>query len=712
MIRSVVVAVAFSLVALTAQDVTYPGTRVKYLLRWGNPAFYGTNITGGYRSDAVTGVALNAAGNVIVAGRTYSQAFPGDTPDPGSLRPPRPTGFVGMLKPDGGDFVWLTTWDQSAINTMAVDSKGNVIVAGMTYVTWGDSYLAKFDSSGKLVFTRPMQATPTAVAVDAADNIYVAGYAQSSYPTTSGVLQPDKPSNSLAGFVSKFDPTGEKLLYSTYFGGSGETQIFALAVDKAGFAYMAGATTSADFPVTEGALQPRIAGASSTKYSDGFVAKLNLTGTQLLFSTLLGGMDADAVNAIAVDPSGAVHVTGNTRSANFPVTPGAFLKTRPADVCTFVGKLNASGTNLVYSTYYGGTALAAAIAVDARGWAYITGDVLGELPVWAAINPSFLASTTSRYSDSGSTPIGEYVCEDGFLAAFNQDGSGLAVSTYLSGYGRESGLALALDTQTNIYVGGRGHIMPSPTPSSPPWGDAFLLKLGAGSKPPLFIRESITNAADFSTGLPLAGGAAAVFVDDLTGTGDVKVTFDGKIAPLYAVTPRQINFQVPFEIAYVYSQIQIAQGDAVASVYGVKNALSAPAVFTYDGVHGAIQHGTDYRLVTNSAPAQRGEVVTIYVTGLGTTTPPVSAGVPVPVSPLSRTTLTTNVWIGGQAAEVLFSGLTPGAFGLYQINARVPETVASGDVQVQVGLPRTNDVTSFFRPPVERISRPVLMPVR
>ena len=80
--RSVVFAAFFSLNALAAQDGTYPGTRVKYVLRWGNPGVSAPNIAGGYRSDAVTGVALNGAGNVIVAGRTYSKAFPGTTPDP------------------------------------------------------------------------------------------------------------------------------------------------------------------------------------------------------------------------------------------------------------------------------------------------------------------------------------------------------------------------------------------------------------------------------------------------------------------------------------------------------------------------------------------------------------------------------------------------------------------------------------------------------
>lgn len=703
-------------ITFAAQNVTYPGTRVKYAQRWGNPGVDAPNIVGGYRSDAVTSVAIDAVGNVFVAGRTYSKAFPAATPDPNTIPPPRPRGFVGRLKSEGGDFAWITNVDQFAINALTVDRSGNVIVAGASYVSSGDGFLAKLNPTGTFLFTRSLPAVPTAVAVDGGDNIFVAGTTYSSdYPTTPEALQQTRknaPAGLGTGFVSKFDPAGETLLYSTYLGGSQMTEIHAMAVDASGFAYLAGSTTSADFPTTDGVLQPHISGVAGNENSDGFVSKLSPTGAHLIYSTFLGGTASDSVNAIALGADGACYVGGSTKSADFPITPGAFATTRPGTSSAFVSKLNTSAAALSYSTYYGDSATIAAIAVDHKGWAYVTGETSGELSIWAAIQPSYYGGTCAYYTSSGSIPSGEYICPEGFLAAFNEDGSGLAVSTYLSGSGKKSGLAVVVDSQSNIYVGGRGAIMPPNTHFSTTDGDAFLLKLGPGSKPPLFTRESITNGADFSTGLPLAGGAASVFVDDLAGTGDVAVTVDGVIAPLYAVTPHQINFQVPFEIVPPLSYVQITQGDAATSVLGLKSLLAAPGIFIYDGVHGAIQHGLDFRLVSVAAPAERGEVVTIYVTGLGAVTPMVASGVPVPLAPLSWTTLTPTVWIGGQAAEVLFSGLTPGAFGLYQINARVPETIVSGEVQVQVGLPRTNDETSFFRPPVERISRPVLMPVR
>ncbi len=716
MVRSAIVLLLSSYASLMAQGDTWIGTRVKYAHRWGNVAVDGSSLLGGYRSDAVTGVAVDAGGNVYVAGRTYSKAFPSSTIEPPAIPVPHARGFVGRLKPDGSDFAWLANWDQCGINTMTVDAYGNVIVAGAAYVTSGDAFLAKYDASGALLLTRALSGIPTAVALDAAGNIFVAGTTYSSeYPATPGALQQTRKNASTGlgtGFVTKFDPTATSLLYSTYLGGSQLTEIHAMAVDAAGFAYLAGTTTSADFPTTDGALQPRISGTAGSENSDGFVAKLDLTGGRLVFSTLVGGSASDSVNAIAVDSSGASYVAGSTKSADFPVTPGAFVTARPGTSSAFVSKLSASGAALSYSTYYGDSATVAAIAVARNGWAYVTGEASGELPVWAAIQPSYYGGTCAYYTLSGSTPYGEYTCPEAFLAAFNENGSGLAVSTYLSGAGKKSGLALTVDALSNIYVGGRGAIVPPTTSFPAAEGHAFLVKLGPGSRPPMFTRQSITNAANFSTGLPLPGGAASVFVGDLAGTSDVTVKVDGVLAPLYVVTPGQINFQVPLDVAPPLSSVEIAQGDAVASVRGLKSLLTAPAIFTSDGVHGAIQHGLDYRLVTASAPAERGEVITIYLTGLGATTPPVKSGAPVPVSPLSWTTLAPTVWIGGQIAEVLFSGLTPGTFGLYQINARVPQSVAAGDVEVQVGLPSIEDETLFMRPTVARISRPVLMPVR
>ena len=174
------------------------------------------------------------------------------------------------------------------------------------------------------------------------------------------------------------------LQYSTYLGGNSDDAIHAIAVDSKGNVYLAGETASSDFPVTAGALQAKHAGKPGTDCSiftgcympDAFVTKLDPSG-QIVYSTYLGGSNADIAYGIAVDADGNVYVSGTTSSPNFPVTAGAF-QTIPASNSThaFVAKLNASGSALIYSTLVGGSGSennVAGIQIDSGGSAYLAG---------------------------------------------------------------------------------------------------------------------------------------------------------------------------------------------------------------------------------------------------------------------------------------------------------------------------------------------------
>src|SRR5438876_7867478 len=152
------------------------------------------------------------------------------------------------------------------------------------------------------------------IAVDAAGNAYVTGGASPDFPTTPGAFQPSSPGGA---FVTKLNPTGSGLVYSTFLGSSGEGE--GIAVDAAGNAYVTGVTDSTDFPTTPGAFQTALGGDQ-----DGFVTKLNPTGSALLYSTYLGGSAADRGLRLAVDVAGNAYVTGSTTSTNFPTTLGAF----------------------------------------------------------------------------------------------------------------------------------------------------------------------------------------------------------------------------------------------------------------------------------------------------------------------------------------------------------------------------------------------------
>ncbi len=191
------------------------------------------------------------------------------------------------------------------------------------------------------------------IAVDASGNTYITGTTSSAdFPTTPGSYQVvQKSAGHTQAFVTKLNPTGTALIYSTYLGGSDDDDhANAIAVSAAGLAYITGITNSSDFPTTAGAFQASRMSQGGT----GFVSALNSTGTGLVYSTYLGGsFGAEAGNGIALDSSGDAYVAGCTQAADFPVTAGAFSTTIPGLRAAFITKLNPAGTALIYSTLSG-----------------------------------------------------------------------------------------------------------------------------------------------------------------------------------------------------------------------------------------------------------------------------------------------------------------------------------------------------------------------
>jgi hypothetical protein len=160
------------------------------------------------------------------------------------------------------------------------------------------------------------------IAVDGNGHAYVTGWTVSTDFPTANALQVAHAGGGIDAFVTKLDPVGSALVYSTYLGGSGGDFANSIAVDPAGNAYVTGGTGSLNFPTTPGAFQPTFGGG------DAFVTKLNSAGSGIVYSTYFGGSDSDIGVGIALDAAGSVYLTGYTRSTNFPVTPGAFQVTR------------------------------------------------------------------------------------------------------------------------------------------------------------------------------------------------------------------------------------------------------------------------------------------------------------------------------------------------------------------------------------------------
>ncbi|HEV8382299.1 MAG TPA: SBBP repeat-containing protein [Gemmatimonadales bacterium] len=374
---------------------------------------------GGANDDAGAGIAVDAAGYAYVAGETYSPDFP-TTPGAFQATPPgslgtRFAGFVAKLDPAGSALAYSTylgggngSDDAAAI---AVDGGGNAHVTGTATssdfpTTAGalqqslfgqeDAFVAELDPSGSsLVYSTYLGGRSTEhgsdIAVDAAGYVYVTGRTSSSdFPVTAGAFQTTKASNGIAhaGFVSKVNPGGAGLAYSTYLGGSGSDRGVSIALDAAGNAYVTGRASSTDFPVTRGAVQTGLAGGK-----DVFVAELNQSGSALVYSTYLGGALDDDGAGIAVDAAGNVYVAGKTKSTDFPVTAGALQPNAAGLTEAYITKLSPSTATMMYSTYVGGTAddEAVGLAVDAAEYAHVTGTTSStDFPTTAvAADPTF-----------------------------------------------------------------------------------------------------------------------------------------------------------------------------------------------------------------------------------------------------------------------------------------------------------------------------------
>jgi len=393
-------------------------------------------------------IAVDSAGHAFVTGTTGSINFPGDV-------------FVTKFYGDGSALVYSTYFGGSDIETgfdIAVDNAGNAYLTGVTYsldfptlnavqtVRSGttDAFITKFNATGSsLVFSTYLgggfneNINGGSIAIDTATNVYVTGTTESpNFPTTPGAFQ-----TTFGGggdtFVAKLDASGSNLAYSTFLGGSSGGS--AIEVDMKGNAYVTGGTSSANFPTTPGAFQPTLTGSA-----DAYVAKLNPSGSALVYSTFLGGQRGDFGEGIAVDVNNQAYITGGTNSTNFPTTPGAFQTIFGGGFLdVFVTKLNSTGSALVYSTYIGGTGnlvngdLGRSIAVDSAGNAYVTGE-----------------TTSTDFPTSNPFQLFRGGGDDAFILKLNSSGSALLYSTYLGGTRQDRGRGIALDQSGNAYITG------------------------------------------------------------------------------------------------------------------------------------------------------------------------------------------------------------------------------------------------------------------
>ncbi len=337
-----------------------------------------------------------------------------------------------------------------------------------------------------------------AVAVDGAGNVYVTGFTGSTNFPTVGAEQ-----GQLAGqgnvFVAKINPAGTGLVYSTYVGGAGFDLGLALRVDGAGNAYVAGTTTSFNFPAVN-AIQATFGGGS-----DAFVFKLNPTGSQLVFSTYLGGAGVEFAQGLALDGSNNIYVVGFTYSTNFP-TANAVQPKSNGGQDAWAAKIASTGTSFIFSTYLGGSNddSAQAVGTDAAGNLYVVGDTFSS---------DFPTKNPLRQSSGG---------DDAFLTKLSANGSAILYSTYLGGSGDDRASAIRQDASGNIYIAGTTGSADFPTLNAlqSTFGgntDVFLTKLNSAGSAILFstylggsdVDQALSLAIDSSSNLYVVGFTAS-----------------------------------------------------------------------------------------------------------------------------------------------------------------------------------------------------------
>lgn len=349
--------------------------------------------------DEATGVVVDDQGYAYVVGNTASDDFCslfGDVLGYDTTYNDSGDGFLLKVQADGSGLVYCTFLggaEPDRAMAVAIDEQGNAYVTGSTTSTdfitstnsvnnaplgGRDMFLLVLDAAGTAVrhasrLGGSSQDEGRAINLDDDGNVYVTGWTNSDdFTTTVGVLGPTLHGDFDAFLVSinVYTPT---LRYATYLGGSGEDRAYGVVVDAAGNAYVGGVTYSANFPATPDALDVDLSGNS-----DGFAAKVDPQAATLRYSTFLGGSLADQVNGLTLDADNNLFATGETWSADFPVSPDAWMPTLTGEQSAFLAVLNPTARQLAYGTFVGGNYWDKGLAVDrgVDGRVYLTGATL------------------------------------------------------------------------------------------------------------------------------------------------------------------------------------------------------------------------------------------------------------------------------------------------------------------------------------------------
>lgn len=510
---------------------------------------YASYLTGGGdESEVGTGIAVDSANRAVVSGWTCSMSFPGENGPSNNFCPSAfviKFDYTGSRMVFTA-FIPGTEFHDNI--PLALDAAGNIYIAGSTFgntfgedtfkptpnafqTTFGgatDAWVAKLNSSGtQLIYATFLGGSGDelvgGIAVDSSGNAYVTGSTTSkNFPVIAGSFQTacklKSDGSCSSAFVIKLNSLGTRALYSSYLGGHGTQDGMCIAVNPSGNAIVAGGTDASDFPTTAGTAQPQPAGSE-----DAFVTQFSSSGSHLNYSTLIGGSGADAAAAVALDSTGNAFITGRAGSTNFPVKNA--MQPVCGGGCVFVSKLSPS-LGLLYSTFLGGASSAGnvsgtGIAVTAGGQAFITGEPGPKFPITQNAFQRVLGPELFGGPPGGSVFISKLTAA-GRLSYSSYFGGGLGAPR------------VALDKSANAYLTGSvsyGGTIPV-TPGAfqqerGPEMDAFFAKVVAACAMST-VDRSVTICS------PASGTTVASPVRIIAGTTDItpvkltQVYLDGK----------------------------------------------------------------------------------------------------------------------------------------------------------------------------------------
>lgn len=522
---------------------------------------YGTFL-GGIADEQAVGISVDSAGSAYVAGWTQSSNFPlaGENgPLPGGQ-----CAFVAKLDVSGSSLIYadfIGGSSETVPTAMVMDSSNHVFITGYTYASDfptvnpyqansaapPDGFVTEVSADGaSLLYSTYLGGSsydyPYGIALDAADDIYVAGATYSQDFPVANAFQSTVSANQNGyygqyGFLTKFTPDGSTLTYSTYYAGSQNivqscygqpcwpspySSVRGIAVDGAGNAYVGGVTNTYDFPVS---VSPYEA-TNTTTYDEqvGFVGKFS-SGGNLLYSTYFAAVPANYyyffVNAIAVDSTGSAYITGYDYTQALPVTTPNLC----ASGCSvgYITKFDPTGSTLVYSTYLATDidAYPQSVLVDASGDAYVLSQSGGG-------DSRQLVNPIETFNNQ----------QDLFLQEIDPTGSIQLFSTFLGGYGTDYPGGIALDSSAAIYVTGYTNSSDFPVTAAALQNtlggnyDAFVSKIGTASAPAVAISPSLVqfsirpvgSVSQPNTSLLRNMGSAPLTISSLTTTGDFSET--------------------------------------------------------------------------------------------------------------------------------------------------------------------------------------------